>query len=29
MLAAVFEELTALINTRTDPLLAEDRRHHT
>ena len=29
MLAAVFKELTALINTRTDPLLAEDRRHHT
>lgn len=28
MLATVFQELTALINTRTDPLLVEDRRHH-
>ncbi|KAL3144469.1 hypothetical protein ABBQ32_004210 [Trebouxia sp. C0010 RCD-2024] len=28
MLATVFQELTALINTRTDPLLDEDRRHY-
>lgn len=28
MLAEVFAELSTLINTRTDPLLEEDRRHH-
>jgi hypothetical protein len=28
MLADVFEEIATLINTRTDPLLAEDRLQH-
>lgn len=27
MLAGVFEEITKIINTRTDPLMAEDRMH--
>ncbi len=28
MLADVFEEIATLINTRTDPLLAEERLQH-
>ncbi len=28
MLADIFEEIATLVNTRTDPLLAEDRLQH-